>query len=281
MSASDRPVGYPASRRIHFISGLPRAGSTLLAALLKQNPRFHAHMSGPMAGIFDSLLGTMSRSSEFSLFITDAQRQRLLRGAFENFYADAGREVVFDTSRAWCGKLPALKALFPDVKLIVCVRDIAWIIDSFEQLIRKNAFQPSSIFGFKTNGTVYTRANSLAAADGLVGWAYDLVKEAFYGEDSKHLLLVQYETLVTNPAQAMAAIYDFIGEPGFCHDFEKIEFDAKTFDEQSGTPGLHNVHPRIQANRRETILPPDLFRRFQNQSFWRDAGENPHSVRIV
>ncbi|MBU0835751.1 MAG: sulfotransferase, partial [Gammaproteobacteria bacterium] len=26
----------------HFISGLPRSGSTLLAALLRQNPRFHA-----------------------------------------------------------------------------------------------------------------------------------------------------------------------------------------------------------------------------------------------
>jgi hypothetical protein len=27
---------------IHFISGLPRSGSTLLAALPRQNPRFHA-----------------------------------------------------------------------------------------------------------------------------------------------------------------------------------------------------------------------------------------------
>ena len=42
--------------RIHFISGLPRSGSTLLAALLRQNPRFHADMSGPMAGLFGALL---------------------------------------------------------------------------------------------------------------------------------------------------------------------------------------------------------------------------------
>ncbi|WP_442939260.1 sulfotransferase [Nostoc sp.] len=31
--------------KIHFISGLPRSGSTLLGALLRQNPRFHASMS--------------------------------------------------------------------------------------------------------------------------------------------------------------------------------------------------------------------------------------------
>ena len=33
---------------IHFISGLPRAGSTLLAALLRQNPRFSAGMTSPV-----------------------------------------------------------------------------------------------------------------------------------------------------------------------------------------------------------------------------------------
>ena len=41
-----------AMRSIHFISGLPRSGSTLLAALLRQNPRFEAAMSGPLAGLF-------------------------------------------------------------------------------------------------------------------------------------------------------------------------------------------------------------------------------------
>ncbi|MGA8585530.1 MAG: sulfotransferase [Roseiarcus sp.] len=33
--------------RLHFISGLPRSGSTLLAALLRQNPRISAGMSSP------------------------------------------------------------------------------------------------------------------------------------------------------------------------------------------------------------------------------------------
>ena len=37
----------------NFISGLPRSGSTLTAAILRQNPRFHAGMSSPIAGLFD------------------------------------------------------------------------------------------------------------------------------------------------------------------------------------------------------------------------------------
>jgi hypothetical protein len=33
---------------IHFISGFPRSGTTLLAALLRQNPRFHASIESPV-----------------------------------------------------------------------------------------------------------------------------------------------------------------------------------------------------------------------------------------
>jgi hypothetical protein len=33
--------------RIHLLSGLPSSGSTLLGALLRQNPRFHASMTSP------------------------------------------------------------------------------------------------------------------------------------------------------------------------------------------------------------------------------------------
>jgi sulfotransferase len=73
---------------IHFISGLPRSGSTLLAALLRQNPRFQAGMSGPLAGLFGALLGEMSARNEYSVFIDDAKRQRILHGLFDNFYAD-------------------------------------------------------------------------------------------------------------------------------------------------------------------------------------------------
>ena len=69
---------------IHFISGLPRSGSTLLAALLRQNPRFQAGMSGPLAGLFGALLGEMSARNEYSIFIDDAKRQRILRGLLDN-----------------------------------------------------------------------------------------------------------------------------------------------------------------------------------------------------
>jgi len=266
---------------IHFISGLPRSGSTLLAALLRQNPRFHADMSGPLAGLFGSLLGEMSARNEYSVFINDTQRKRLLRGLFDNFYADVPAEVVFDTNRAWCTRLPALADLFPSAKVIACVRDVPWILDSIERLVQRNAFQPSGIFNYSPAGTVYTRANGIAGSDGMLGYAYDALKEAFYGEHADRLLLVQYETLVSQPMKALAAVYDFIGEPAFQHDIERVEYDAEAFDAKAGTPGLHAVRRKVEAQQRPTLLPPDLFRRFEGDAFWRDPALNLRGVRIV
>ncbi len=53
----------------HFISGLPRSGSTLMGALLRQNPRFHAGMSSPVASLFDTLIAQVSAGSELSAMV--------------------------------------------------------------------------------------------------------------------------------------------------------------------------------------------------------------------
>jgi sulfotransferase len=267
--------------RFHFISGLPRSGSTLLSALLRQNPRFHAGMSGPMAGMVGALLGEMSGRNEFSMFIDDAQRRRVVRGLFDNYYAECPADVIFDTSRAWCTRLSAIAQLFPDSRVIACVRDVPWIVDSIERIIQRNAFSPSSIFNYTPGGTVYTRANGVASAEGMLGYAYDALKEACYGEHADRLLLVQYETLVAEPAKALAAIYDFIGEPVFGHDFRHVDYDAREFDARAGTPGLHDVRPVVAAIERRTLLPPDLFHRFENDAFWRDPKRVPPGVRVV
>ena len=266
---------------IHFISGLPRSGSTLLAALLRQNPRFHAGMSGPLAGLFDALLSEMSARNEYSVFIDDAKRERILRGLFDNYYADCSAEVIFDTSRAWCAWMPAIAKLFPDAKVIACVRELPWVIDSIEHLVQRNVFSPSSMFNYSSGGTVYTRANGVAAQDGMVGGPYDALKQACFGAQRERLLLVQYETLTADPAKTMHAIYDFIGQPAFEHEFDHVDYDVTGFDERAGTPGLHTVRGEVKAEPRASLLPPDLFHRFVNDAFWRNPQNIPEGLQVV
>lgn len=267
---------------IHFISGLPRAGSTLLAGILRQNPRIHAAMTSPVGTLFAGLLAQMSQSSEFSVFITDAQRKAILAGLFESYYRDIQAEkLVFDTNRLWCAKLPALAALFPQAKVIACVRDIHWVIDSLERLVQRNTFEPSKIFGFEGAGTVYHRVDALLGMNGMVGAAYNALKDGYYGEHTDRLMLLTYETLTRAPVQAMAAVYDFIGAPPFAHDFDHVDYAEDEFDARIGTPGLHRVAAKVKQVERQMVLPPDIVRRVENDSFWSDSKRNLRGVRVV
>lgn len=268
--------------KFHFISGLPRSGSTLLSAILKQNPKFHANMSGPVAGLVGGLLSSLSARNEFSVFIDDDKRRSVIKSVFDSYYADSTAEVVFDTSRSWCARMSLLNELHPQSKVIACVRQMPWVIDSIERLVQKNVFQPSSIFGYMAGGTVYNRSEAVAKGDGMVGYAFNALKEAYFGEFAAgRLMLLQYETLVADPEKAINALYDFIGEAPFEHDFENIEFDATEFDLKAGTPGLHEIKPRIVNQQRKTVLPPDVFNRYLKDAFWAEAANQREGVLIV
>ena len=267
---------------IHFISGLPRSGSTLLAAILRQNPRFHAAMKGPVGFMYMALERAMSRRNEAAGMIEEAQRRDVLKGLFTSYYHMIQKDkLVFDTDRAWCAKLPALTQLFPKARIVCCVRDLPWIINSIERLVRKNAFELSGIFDFEPVSTVYMRIIRLTRSDGMVGYALDALKEGFYGEQASRLILVEYEALARAPKSTLQRLYTLLDEPPFSHDFENVEYQADDFDLALGTPGLHTVRRKVEWVERQSVLPPELFQRFENDMFWRPPDANIREVPII
>jgi sulfotransferase len=224
----------------------------------------------------------MSRRNETAVFIDDAQRRGVLKGLFGSYYQQIhGEKVVFDTNRAWCTKLPALGQLFPSARVICCVRDIGWVMDSVERLVRRNAFELSGMFGFEPGGTVYTRVNRIAGSDGLVGYALDALREAFFGEDANRLILIEYQALTRAPGDTLRILYEMLGEPQFTHDFENVEYQADDFDLALGARGLHTVRRRVEWIERRTVLPPELFARFSGDMFWRTPEAASRDVAVI
>ena len=268
-------------RKYHFISGLPRSGSTLTAGILRQNPRFHAGMSSPVASLFDGLISQVSAGSEMSSMVNQAQRERFLKGLFESYYGEHEEPVVFDTNRAWTAQLPALMRVFPDAKIICLVRDVAWIMDSMERQFRQNAFEHTRLFNNPgERSTVYTRVEALAGANRLVGYPWHALREACYSEFADRIVIVEYDLLAARPDEVFKLLYEFLWEAPFTHDFADVDYDAPQFDSELGLDGLHRVHKKVAPRPRETILPPDLFERYAKLSFWRDL-PNSKAFRIV
>lgn len=268
---------------VHFISGLPRSGSTLLGALLRQNPKIHGGMSSPVGALVSRTQASMGPRSEFASLITNAQRRNILNALFDGYYKEIhGEKIVIDTNRIWCSKLSLIAELFPDAKVIVCVRDLVWIMDSFERVLRKNALGVSKMFKPQDAMTVYTRVSSLASPGGTVGFAWNATQEAFYGEHAHRLIVVDYEALAREPKRTMETLYEKLELPTFEHDFENVVYgEGDEFDSALGVPGLHTVGKKVGYSERPTILPPELFERFSGRNFWRRPGANPRGVSVV
>jgi sulfotransferase len=271
------------SSRVHLISGLPRSGSTVLSAILRQNPRFSAAVTSPVVSLVAGVQPKMSGSSEFSTFFDDERRSVILKGLFESYYANIPtNHVVFDTNRLWTGKLSLLNELYPQARVICCVRELGWIIDSVERMLRKNPLQPSRVFDYKAGSSLYSRIETLMNSEnGLIGLAWSCLREAWFSHHSAKLIVINYDSLVTNPLPVMQRLYQELGETWYEHDFQNLHYDEPEYDALLGMPGMHRVSSKVEPQRREACIPPDVFAKYADLSFWRKPEMNPRKVLVL
>lgn len=259
----------PYMKKYHFISGLPRSGSTLLSTILNQNPRFSADISSPLARFVRSIISESHAGPGYHIQCNEEKRIKLIQGLVDSYSYDIDKEVVFNTNRGWTAIVDVLAITHPDAKIICCVRDINWILDSLEVLFRKNPFSVSKLYGPENAHTVYTRADSQMLDGNMIKFAYDSLKEAITGPNSKNLLLVEYEDLAKNPEKVMRNLYSFINEPYFEHDFESVEASYDEFDADANINGLHKIRKGVKYIQRKPIIPPDIWNKYSNLEVWR------------
>jgi len=253
----------------------------MLAAILRQNPRFHASVTSPLENLFVAFLRVLSAQNESAFSVSDDKRKRILSSIVDAYYSDCPEEIIFDTSRAWCNDLPILAMLFSTARVICCVRQPAWILDSIERLIQHNALQPSKIFNCEPVLTLYPRAEIVMnPVQGLCGQAMSGLRQAWFSEHANRLIVIRYETLTLQPAKIIGQLYDILGEEQFKHNFDQLEYGEPEYDARLGTPGLHKVMKRVSVNKRQTILPPELFRLYSS-CYWDDPEQNPRGVIVM
>lgn len=109
----------------YFISGLPRSGSTLLANILAQNPRFHATATSGIMDIMFGVRNVWNNLIEFKASPDYPAEIRVLRGILESYFSNITKPVIFDKSRGWLSELEMIEeVLGHKVKVLVPVRDI-------------------------------------------------------------------------------------------------------------------------------------------------------------
>ena len=245
------------NKAYRFISGLPRSGSTLLCNVLMQNPRFWASAT---SGILDVMFGVRNQWDKLIEFRTmdaaesQAAKLRVLRGILDAYYADVDRPIVFDKSRGWLAYLEMTEAVLErQARVLVPVRDVRDVLASFELLWRETsatrqmAQEPDNYFKFQT---VAGRCGVWCRPDQPLGLAYNRVKDALARGFRDRMHFVEFEKLTRHPKRTMRAIYEFLEEDYFDHDFDRVEQVTFENDDVHGVPDLHTIRSKI------TPVPP-------------------------
>ncbi len=232
-------------KEYHLITGLPRSGSTLLSSILNQNPKFHANETDHLANMTSFVL-----NQDTPLF----QRQNTLRHLFDGHYEHIKKPTIFNTNISWSFLTYSLKETFPKTKMLICVRNITDVLNSFELAYRRN---------HGASGDVYSRANDLM--NGMVGHAYNGIKQAISGPDRDMFMFVDYDVLRANPEGMMKAIYNFTGHTYYTHDFKNVKMDWDELDKEVDCTTTSMVEYKIN----NMVLPPDLVNAYSNMEVWK------------
>ena len=258
-------------KELFFISGLPRSGSTLLSAILRQNTEFYADISSPVQGLVTSAINVIT-GSESNHLIGEDKRKSILRSMFNAYYDAVEPSTVFDTSRGWTAKTSLLKALYPDTKIICCVRDLPWILDSFERISAKNTLWNATLTDDEASQTVTTRCDAMmdVKKEGQVVKPYYFLEEGLLLNPDM-ILLVEYESLCKQPESVMREIYEFIDKPYFAHDFMNVEYENEVYDKALNMKSLHTVRKEVTWQQRPSILPKSVWDKYSGKEFWRKS----------
>jgi len=262
-------------KEFFFISGLPRSGSTLLSAILRQNPEFYADISSPLQNLVTATIQVIT-GSESNHLIDEDRRKQILKDAFEAYYKVVTQNTVFDTNRGWTAKTSLLKDLYPQTKIICCVRDLPWILDSFERIAAKSSLYGASLTYDEASQTVTTRCDALmdVKKEGQVVKPYYFLEEGLLLNPDM-IMLVEYESLCKKPEGVMRELYQFIGKQYFDHDFKNVEYENEVYDKALNLKSLHTVRKEVTWQERPTILPKSVWEKYgKDTDFWRKPAPN-------
>ncbi|WP_102325734.1 sulfotransferase [Komagataeibacter saccharivorans] len=270
----------------HCMSGLPRSGSTLLAAILRQNPSVqHAGITSPVLPMIVKISSIMVEG-ELATEFNETQRKNLIHGIINNYYLNKNsapiKNIIFDNHRMWCTRLNLLDYIHPYSRVICCVRDPVWIINSFERIIQSDPLLGSRLIPIEHRGTLHERVEALLSSGGAFGYCWKAIREAFYSKFARKLIIVDYDTLTKRPKETLMRLESILGIKHHTYNLNNITFnDANKFDENLNTIGLHSVGKHIHSPSRRIILPPDIVSRLAGCMFWRDPSENRENADII
>ena len=246
-------------KKFYFLSGLPRSGSTLLTAILNQNPNIY---SSPTSGLIEIMGATLRSWYEKVNEVqgrNDEELFRLLKGVLESKYENIDKPVIIDKSRGWSN--PEIiktmnRLLNGQMKIIATVRSVPDCATSFLRIAK-----PENKENFLKNSQLIGHLKS----------SYITLHQGYHSYPDS-ILMVDYDDLLKDPKKQMDRIHKFLDLEDFEYSFDNIDGSVvKERDEEVwNIPNLHDIKPKLkrQHNENSKEVLGHLYDEFDQDKFW-------------
>ena len=239
----------------HFMAGLPRSGSTVLSALLNQNPELY---SSPQTDVLGVLYEVESKIPTYESYRAKLMHQNfasVMYSMTDSFYAPIEKPVVIDKNRGWGTPYNwdnLSLYVNPDGKVILTMRPILEVLASFIKITQKTQKATGSLPYLNQNlwvtsyrDTVDAQVDHLMMANGEIERAIFSVANLLANHRDK-VYVVWFDNLLDSPQATMDGIYDFLGLDRFEHNFNNIKA-VDNHDDLAGYGmlGLHDVNKKL------------------------------------
>ncbi|MEM1278446.1 MAG: sulfotransferase [Cyanobacteria bacterium P01_H01_bin.152] len=237
-----------------YVTGLPRAGATLLCQLLNHHPDIDS--SGAHSPLCSALVSLRQHLSQHNGLLTqldsnfDPTYQQLVRayqGLVNGWVAGSDTPWVVDRSQDWLSQIELVQLLDPEFRMVVCLRELGQIYGSIET--HHHATQlidfPDALAGLSRS----ERAMKLFERDGIVGAplnALDAVQDVDQTFQSRFYYVI-FEHLISDPLAVMADMYQWLNLPA-------APFDPKNLT-VTPSPSHHSHHFKYPQSTDAQINP--------------------------
>lgn len=256
------------------VTGLPRAGSTLLCQMLAQHPEIHCE--GHSSPLCNTLLGIRRMVSDDQFFLSQldnsfdtsyAHLTSAMQGFLRGWNHDCKKKAVVDKNRAWLHAIELLLQIAPEAKLIVCIRELGQIYGSIEAQHQRTILV--DFIDHLADFDRFGRADMLFAKDKTIGAPLISLSavQDLPAEVQKRLYFLRFEDLMEQPAACMSHLYAWLGLSAFEINPEKLEIGIQESDSHYRMKYPHRQTERIVKPKRHEI-PPRIQAQIENACAW-------------
>ena len=259
-------------KKYFYFTGLPRAGNTLLSAILNENPDVYATGHSFLPDLLLSIENAERNSMRFKNYPCPTNLKNVYKNIIPNYYSNHNFKYIVERGD-WITpyNINVLKKISPnEIKIVILIRDILEVIKSYLKLCKNNSnYFYNQIYKSLDHTTLFT--NEIETKADLIMAKGDYIDTMLYSIHqlkknnlSKNFLFIDYNDLIEKPKITINKIYDYYEIEPFKHSFKNFEKSPFYDDSVLGAP-MHKIRKdKIQKEVNEIKLPENVINKYKH-----------------